>query len=419
MSDQLVNLPEISNDLTASVRDFLTSIHGRLAGLRSARAAYARRLAPEFNVLSLLRPDEIRLSSVFAELLDPAGSHAQGRGFWELFVEVFRCPEWARNAQQIKVRTEVGTDALERSERRIDIVIELDGTAAVAIENKPWAIDQDRQVADYLAHLKRRYAGKHVLIYLAPDGRSPVENSIAAGERDRAESDGTLRNVGFSELLPWLRACRNASEASNVASFLGEVEQYIRQQFVGIQDMTEVEALIGEVTRNAATIEAAFEIARAVSAVKQKLLGDLEVQLRKLLAESDRMWILTADTVWASKYQGFSIQFNPRDRYVLRFQFEQSDCRQFFFGIKKNPTDQHPEDVRDALDREFGFKSKKTENWTWYQDFEAPFWDWTLTPTPLQQIASGEMAEMIVSRVERVYRRLDAENLLSQLKIAA
>jgi len=140
-------------------------------------------------------------------LLDPAGCHAQGRSFWELFVDAFRCPEWARIGQQIKVRIEVGTDALERPDRRIDIVIELDGTAAVAIENKPWAIDQDRQVTDYLAHLNRRYAGKHVLIYLAPDGRSPAENSIAAAEREQAESDGTLRIIGFSELLPWLRTC--------------------------------------------------------------------------------------------------------------------------------------------------------------------------------------------------------------------
>ncbi|MDH6149336.1 MULTISPECIES: PD-(D/E)XK nuclease family protein [Paraburkholderia] len=417
MTQSIDSQTEIPPDLGA--RDLLTSVHSRLEGLRTARAVYAKRLAPEFNVLSLLRLDELRLSSLLAELLDPAGRHAQGRTFFDLFVESLQLPEWVHNSRHADVRTESTTDALDRAERRIDILIVLDGQAAIAIENKPWAADQDRQIADYLDHLKQAYAKNYVLLYLAPDGRSPAETSIAATEKKQAEQDEKLRIVGFSELLPWLRACRNASEASNVASFLSEVEQYICREFLGIQDMAEMDALIGEVTRNAATVEAAFEIARAVGAVKQKLLGDLEVQLRKLLAESDRTWILTVDAAWASRYQGFSFQFSPGDRYLLRFQFEQSDCRQFFFGFRKDPADSHPEEVRDALDREFGCKGKRSDHWTWYQNFEAPLWDWTLTAIPWQQVTSGEMAKMIVSRVETVYRRLEADKLLSRLKIAA
>lgn len=73
MTQSIDSQTEIPPDLGA--RDLLTSVHSRLEGLRTARAVYAKRLAPEFNVLSLLRLDELRLSSLLAELLDPAGRH--------------------------------------------------------------------------------------------------------------------------------------------------------------------------------------------------------------------------------------------------------------------------------------------------------------------------------------------------------
>src|SRR5437762_477168 len=49
--------------------------------------------APSFRVLSLLSPDENRLSDIIAELLDPHGSHGQGTAFLTLFA--LRCPSVA------------------------------------------------------------------------------------------------------------------------------------------------------------------------------------------------------------------------------------------------------------------------------------------------------------------------------------
>ena len=304
--------------------NLLTAVHARLGGFREARNIYARRLAPGFNVVSLLRPDELRLSVVLAELLDPAGSHAQGRRFWALFAEHFQLPAWTRNARNLRVRTEVRTDALSTTERRIDVLIELDGDAAVAIENKPWATDQADQVADYLLHLSRRYSNGHLLLYLSGNGRGPESPSIRDADRIIVLADGRFLVAGFADLLPWLAACRSACEAPAVTAFLSELETYIRAEFMGVQDSMKTSLIVEEATRNGAAVEAALEIARAVDDIRVKLLDDLEGQLRALIAEAHQPWTLTADTNWSAKGQGFSFQLASRDSYTVRFQFELS-----------------------------------------------------------------------------------------------
>lgn len=245
------------------IRDFLLSINGRIAGLRTARQAYASRLAPEFNTLSLLAPDELRLSALLAELLDPQGRHAQGRTFWDLFVRHFSLPAWSNYASRIRVQTEVLTDGAERTDRRIDLLVEIDDRCAIAIENKPWAADQDRQVADYLTHLQMRYPGGHALIYLSGSGEGPTEGSINKAEREQAIKGKRLCIMGFSQLVPWFTACRHECEAPTVAAFLKEFEDYIRAKFLGIQDMAEQKIIIEEATRNAESIGSAMELIMA------------------------------------------------------------------------------------------------------------------------------------------------------------
>lgn len=62
---------------TESISSFLQRIDGHIQGLREARKAYAPHFSPEFNALELLYPDEMRLSAILTELLNPSGSHAQ------------------------------------------------------------------------------------------------------------------------------------------------------------------------------------------------------------------------------------------------------------------------------------------------------------------------------------------------------
>lgn len=402
---------------TMEIRDFLLSIQGRIAGLRRARQAYASRLAPEFNTLSVLAPDELRLSAVLAELLDPQGRHAQGRKFWNLFANHFSLPAWTNYACRVRVETEVLTDGVERADRRVDLLVEIDGKYAIAIENKPWAADQDRQVADYLAHLQVRYPCGHVLIYLSGSGEGPTEGSIDKAERDQAIDGQRLRVMGFSQLIPWLAACRHVCEASTVAAFLKEFEDYIRAKFLGVQDMAEQEIIIEEATRNADSIEAAMELIMAGSAIKEALLRKLPGQVQDRIPKQVPSWTLTPESErWWDQYQGFTIRLNPQDSYGIRFQFEQSLLRGFFFGIKKEPKAPLLPDVCQALDREFNCRCRVSDHWAWWRNLDAPLYDWNVSVEPWQQLADGRLADTIIGLVVRVQACLEDLKLLPLLR---
>lgn len=399
------------------IRDFLLSINGRIAGLRKARQAYASRLAPEFNTLSLLAPDELRLSAVLAELLDPKGRHAQGRKFLDLFVRHFGLPEWTNYADRIRVQIEALTDGAGRTDRRIDLLVEIDDRWAIAIENKPWAADQDRQVADYLSHLHVRYPGGHVLIYLSGSGNGPAPSSIGDLERAQAESAGRLLVKGFDQLIPWLTACRHNCEASTVAAFLREFEDYIRAEFLGIQDMAERDIIIEEATRNAESIGAAMEVIMAGPAIKEALLRKLLKQVQDRITKHGHPWSLTIENDrWWDQYQGFTIRLDPQDSYEIRFQFEQSQLRQFFFGIKKDRKSAQLPEVCQALDREFNCRCKVSDDWAWWRNFDAPLYDWHASVEPWQDISNGHLAEKIVALADRIYQRLRQDEVLTHLR---
>lgn len=64
----------------------LTSVSAQLESYDNFMKMNAPQLAPDFNMISCLYPDENRLSNVIAMLLDPKGEHGQGDAFIQLFL---------------------------------------------------------------------------------------------------------------------------------------------------------------------------------------------------------------------------------------------------------------------------------------------------------------------------------------------
>jgi hypothetical protein len=158
------------------LNDFLGRIHAHHVALMQARSAYADRLAPGFSPFQFIQPDEMRLSDILAWMLNPKGSHGQGVRFLEAFVNQCGIVWDAQSCMNAIVRTEEPTYAL----RRIDILVMANGRA-FAIENKPWADDQERQVFDYLAYLDDLFPAGQCLIYLSSDGSDPSETKRRSG----------------------------------------------------------------------------------------------------------------------------------------------------------------------------------------------------------------------------------------------
>ena len=254
LSARLASLRQSDRDLCGR---FFTALGARIEGARAVQRELDRLLARSFSALDYLRTDELGLSRIIGDLLDPGGPHGQGACFLARFGDRVGRDLWP--ADQI-VRyddfdVEVVRERMTDGGGRLDISVELQSPghapACVAIENKPYAADGEAQVADYLKFLRRRYGGRFLLIYLSGHGGMPSEWSLP---RDackeglaimsycpRAETDeneeGLPLRLTFS-LSDWLRECRQICDAERLRWFLHEVETFCHKMFGGIVTTT-------------------------------------------------------------------------------------------------------------------------------------------------------------------------------------
>jgi len=168
------------------IERLLKDVAFKMGTLREARSRFSAQLAPDFRIFDYLRSDEMGLSKCIASLLDPNGTHGQGRVFLATFLKKFGSEStWVSTSEDCKVVTEKQANG----QRRIDIYLDFIKTGIIGIENKPWAGDQDLQLSDYAAFIKNEAGNrKWLLVYLS--NCDPGENSITTGERKKLEDSG-------------------------------------------------------------------------------------------------------------------------------------------------------------------------------------------------------------------------------------
>ena len=231
-----------------------------------------RKLAREFNIFDFLRDDEIGLSQIIAHLLNPLASHGQGTFFLQHFLKfTTKETDWEYlDSKTVNVETEHST----YEGRRIDIYVEIwrDKPFVLAIENKPYAGDQDNQVLDYLKYLDKK-SSDYLLVYLSSDGEGPSESSFPKENRNRwiekftvmayTESGDDLdeyqdtedessndqhneANQDVSSLATWLKVCKEKCEVDRLRWFLGDAENFCTKTFGNSKSSDNVEVQIVE-----------------------------------------------------------------------------------------------------------------------------------------------------------------------------
>ena len=240
----------ISPDSLISFVEEYTALNNRLdtQRLMADQLAYARLLggwqvlqrmqrrqqliAPEYNVFGLLRNlawDETRLHSPFlADLLNPNGAHGQGSLFYKALLQELQTLGISVSAYQgqdnhfFEVATEVPT-----GDGFIDVLLTYrgpDAQFALAIENKIYAVDQDRQLARYQAYLDLHFPGQSLLLYLTPWPRQPSPISLTPEEFRLLVAADKLRCITYAEhIQPMLRTALPSVQAPVVRQL---VEQY-------------------------------------------------------------------------------------------------------------------------------------------------------------------------------------------------
>lgn len=216
-------------NLKQETRRFFEGAKQGLAIWQQATANLDLHLARRFTFFHFIALDENRMSDVFAYLLNPDETHGQGELFLREFlsdVPLKWLPEsdWSR----VSIGREVITSRIENWNRRIDIEIAFqidDSWVAIAVENKPWAGDQDQQLSDYARHLESMYEGRFKLIYLTPKGEDPSEYSITREEREQLENEGKLANALIRKWAGdngWLKRAENEVKAERVRWFVSD-----------------------------------------------------------------------------------------------------------------------------------------------------------------------------------------------------
>ena len=241
VADQVPEILRRVNEARQARQEHCVRLLSELApGLEEAKKSRPERNeAPRFSSFKYLRDDEIGLSHVIADLLDPYAEHGQGTSFLEAMLEVVPDPpEWLNGlrpatAHSIHVKQE---HWIAEGGGRMDITVEISsatGHACLAFENKPYASDLDRQIISYLEYLDKQYRTHFLLIYLPPVYRWPGENSFPKAEREKwGEHFGIMPYIGEdASLEKWLATCQEVCDAERVRSFLKDAQLFFQQQF--------------------------------------------------------------------------------------------------------------------------------------------------------------------------------------------
>ena len=302
---------------------FFSELFPRLEAVRRVQTELDRTMAHRFNVLDYLRQNELGLSSIITDFLNPKANHGQGTLFLTLFLKLDKIKN-ALNCPDLDQRhITVVTERSIAGGRRIDVSVEIvngDGNAfCLAIENKPYADDEPNQVIDYLTYLKDKYCGRFLLIYLSRNGEGPSEASIARksllkwkrhlaimayaagpGMRD----DDEIKEMRISHTLAdWFKMCRNNCDVDRLRWFFQDADNFCNQTFGGLPMSSDSEnetirdfAL--KDSRNLETVSAVYQAWPLIrDDVCERFLKHLCEHIRTAVEENESLKRLTRDDV--------------------------------------------------------------------------------------------------------------------------
>jgi hypothetical protein len=342
-------------------------------------AYFAPQLSPRFNCFDFIQPDEMRLSKILAMLLNPKENHAQGELFLKLFFAAIdiNYPDEVSNIKrnEIKVVCEVSTDRIENTQRRIDILVSFGNSFGdsygLAIENKPWANDQNQQLSDYAKQMQKKFGDNWCLVYLSGDNSDPSEQSATADQITDWKSNGQYRKISFALVVEWLKKCEAQCQSDHVRHFLRDFIGYCQRTFLGVRNMMDAK-LIQDFILKDENLSLALAIEQQMSAVKNELLQKFLKDFKVGLEAVDSSWIVRQTKkdfgYNSSQYQGL-VFFKPEwKKYLLKISFERNQCGLLIFGIckrdDKNPN-LPPSTVND-LNRKLSESGKSSRWWPWY-----------------------------------------------------
>ena len=275
-------------------RSLISHLTPRLQAVRTSERELDRQTARRFNAFKYLREDELGLSLMIADLLDPTAEHGQGTSFLKAMLDIL--PETSGRFGALRTTaTSPITVVTERqipNGGRIDITVDIPvGTKSfcLAFENKPYAHDQSGQLRTYLQYLSHEYGTQFLLVYLPPVDREPDEASLSKTEREcwRAHFRVMPYVGGNSSLENWFAACRRCCEADSPRWFLKSAKLFCKERF-GESTMTtnaETQFVLDYLSTNPDHLPAALAVHDAWLRFRENVCERFLEQLRQIVED--------------------------------------------------------------------------------------------------------------------------------------
>jgi hypothetical protein len=367
---------------------------------QTAKKLYRHRLAPDYNVFDFIERGETRLSKILAWILDPEGTHGQGGRFLRLFLEALVVDATAEECDDAKVQTEFYIN-----DGRLDILVST-SSLRLAIENKPWADDQDKQLTRYFAYLDTCGVPKYRVVYLTSKGADPPEHSITKTERERRTEDGQLHLWSYDrEVIVWLAKCRAECQADRVSIFIEDFSRHIRKVFEGLEDRTMRDHLLDEITKSEDKVSGAMQVIFMADAIWTRLFSDLRQQLITSLPNHN----VEIYGKLPEKWSGCTIEYSNNSPYQFNLQFEFAQFNGLVAGVHRKIKGSPPRgNEYDSMNTRFG-TARQNPVWLWWRyvsptDSLLPVpRDWHGSTEPWIEIANRGLASKIAKAFRETY----------------
>lgn len=247
---------------------------------RAKRKERWQQTAERFNLLDALgvADSELAHSRFMAYLLDPRSHHDQGSRFLRIFVESLQglkamrgdgkpstiCISAPRDAE-VYDHSEVCAEFDAGEFGRIDWLIRLGNGSRIAVENKVWAGEQDKQAERYCEWL-RREAADSWLIFLTPNGRAP----LTSAQRDH------FLLMSYGDLAGIVDAMANSlpKSATPLHATLVQYSELCRRIQAGGTNMPDLSEEILELLRDPVQLEVALDVAAHLPAIRLEILNE-------------------------------------------------------------------------------------------------------------------------------------------------
>lgn len=357
-----------------------------------------------FNIFEILKAEHYEVtthSAILAELLNPKGSHGCNLIFLKPFLEVLGLKELFHDLNKVSVDVERSIGALDYENKeyggRIDLIIHEKNEAAIIIENKIYADDQDKQLYRYCRYAQDTYKNKNfIILYLTLDGKEPPQKSI---EGKDASIQVKPYCISYQyHIKKWIENCiENVYPKTNLQNSLKQYLQVINK--LTNQDMNSIskEKLV-ELLSSPENINNALLIRNATDAALDSFMRKVfEHQMIEISKELNLEYKSYGEH-WYDSYAGFVFYKKEWKNFSIGFEFL-SALRNFYYGFKLrhlNNTGNELEIIKNELCNRFEGKPSQPW-WACYKNFSITNWN---NEETIEKINNGQMKIMIKEVIE-------------------